>query len=463
MRSLVRVLALAVVPLLFAPSAQAHFERGELEQMLAPIALYPDTVLSHVLIAATYPDQVEAAARWSRRHPTLHGEDAVDAVEAYDWDPSVKALVAFPEVLARMDEDPDWTERLGEAFLHQEAEVMDSVQTLRDHAYDSGRLGSLEHVRVVREREYIYIEPAVRHIVYVPYYDPWYVYGNWWWPSYPPYTWRTWGGHPASYYRSGFYWGVGFRIAPTFYFTTFYWPERYVVVTHRHHDNWRPIYSGRDVPRHREVRHWREDRRDRHGASAGSSRGGGAWANRPSRPEQGRPEHRRPDTGRPENGRPDNGRPEHRRPKQERPEQQRPAYRSEQPQTDRGRGAREQRAAERDPRSHERGSSRSAWSRESDAPPRRGAAAPGRESRNDDDGRGQGQPARREQPVHEERRQQPVHQERRPEASHNGGGRGQDNNRDGSQRREGRRQEAPEDRGDGKEGQGRGRSRPQRD
>ena len=260
---LLSLIALAVAPLLLAlpPPAAAH-TRAELEQMLAPIALYPDSVLSHILIAATYPEEVAEAARWSRRNSDLHGEAAVNAVDRRDWDPSVKALVAFPEILARMDEDPDWTEDLGDAFLEHEAEVMDSVQLLRDHAYDAGHLRNTEHVRVIREREYIYIEPAVHHVIYVPYYDPWYVYGSWWWPHHPPYRWRHWHGHTASYYGTGFYWGVGFRIAPTFYFTSFYWPERYVVVTHYRAPSYRPLYSGRHVTRQPEVRHWRGTRPD---------------------------------------------------------------------------------------------------------------------------------------------------------------------------------------------------------
>jgi hypothetical protein len=258
---LLRVLALTAAPLFMAlPAPAAAHSRAELEQMLAPIALYPDSVLSHVLIAATYPGDVEEAARWSRRNPDLHGEDAVNAVDRHDWDPSVKALVAFPEILARMDEEPDWTDDLGDAFLEHEAEVMDSVQTLRDHAYDRGHLRTTEHVRVIREREYIYIEPALHHVVYVPYYDPWYVYGSWWWPSHPPYRWRHWHGHAVSYYGTGFYWGVGFRIAPSFYFTSFYWPERYVVVTQYRAPNYRPLYSGRHVTRQQEVRHWRGER-----------------------------------------------------------------------------------------------------------------------------------------------------------------------------------------------------------
>jgi hypothetical protein len=268
-KTVVTSLVLAAFAALAQPAAahSDHYADADIDRLLAPVALYPDTVLSHVLIAATYPDDVHAAARWSRNHPKLSGEDAVEAVDGQDWDPSVKALVAFPELLARMDEDGEWTEHLGDAFAKQEGGVMDRVQYLRQRAYDAGTLNSLEHVRVVREREYIYIEPAVTEIIYVPYYDPWYAYGTWWWPAYPPYYWHTWYGRPRSYYRTGFYWGIGFPIAPRFYFTTFYWPQRYVVVSH---DYRRPIYSSRDVSGHRDVRRWSDspqrassDRRER--------------------------------------------------------------------------------------------------------------------------------------------------------------------------------------------------------
>lgn len=250
------VLAAASAPLAADDGA---YSDADLDRLLAPIALYPDSVLSHVLIAATYPLEVVQAARWSRAHPALSGEAAVEAVEDERWDPSVKALTAFPEILARMDEDLDWTGDLGHAFLDAESQLMDRVQVLREHAYEAGRLDSLDHVRVVREREIIYIEPAVRDVVYVPYYDPWQVYGTWWWPDHPPYCWRRWQGRPATYYHSGFYWGLGFHVAPAFYFTSFHWPERHVVVV-RDHARARPIYSGRDLGRHpTEVRRWRHD------------------------------------------------------------------------------------------------------------------------------------------------------------------------------------------------------------
>ncbi|MGH8442534.1 MAG: DUF3300 domain-containing protein [Nevskiaceae bacterium] len=269
------LLALPLVSAAAVSRPATPFTDAELDQLLAPIALYPDAVLSHVLIAATVPDEVEEAAEWSRRHPDLTGQAAVNAVEGRDWDSSVKALVAFPDVLARMGDDPEWTEDLGTAFLDQEGAVMDRVQYLRDRADAAGNLDELEHVRVVREREYIYLEPAAARVVYVPYYDPWYVYGSWWWPYYPPHCWGFWAGRPASYYHgSSFYWGFGFRLAPTFYFGRFNWPHRQVIVTRPHrffaptpgysgHSNVRRDRVGEHRSRHDSDRRpgWRHDDR----------------------------------------------------------------------------------------------------------------------------------------------------------------------------------------------------------
>ncbi|MEN1728839.1 MAG: DUF3300 domain-containing protein, partial [Pseudomonadota bacterium] len=144
------------------------FTEAELDSILAPIALYPDSVLSHVLIASTYPLEVIQAARWSRDNPDLDGELAVASVEDFDWDPSVKALTAFPELLERMDEDIEWTQQIGDAFLAQEASVIASIQNLRDRAYAQGHLRTNDHVRVVREERIIYIEPKRTRTVYVP-------------------------------------------------------------------------------------------------------------------------------------------------------------------------------------------------------------------------------------------------------------------------------------------------------
>jgi len=122
--------------------AQPAFTQQELDQMLAPIALYPDSLLSQILMAATYPIEVVQAARWSKVNPGISGDQAVKAVEQNNWDPSVKSLVAFPQILSMMDEKLDWMERLGDAFLSQQQQVMDTVQILRQRAQAAGNLQS---------------------------------------------------------------------------------------------------------------------------------------------------------------------------------------------------------------------------------------------------------------------------------------------------------------------------------
>ena len=275
------MLGLATAAQRVSAQAPAGFSQPELDQMLAPVALYPDTVLSHVLIAATYPLEVVQAARWSRANPGLEGEYAVAAVEHYPWDPSVMALVAFPELLARMDIDLDWTQRLGDAFLIQEYQVLETVQYLRDEAYASGHLRSNQYVRVVRETEYIYIEPSVTRVVYVPWYDPYTVYGNWRWSAYPPVYW-----HQPSGYRSGFsfHWGSGHRLQYGFFFSAVHWPShRLMVHDHygyypRHDKHYGKRYgkhgyggprftSGRELARYKGARHWKHDQDHRRGVA----------------------------------------------------------------------------------------------------------------------------------------------------------------------------------------------------
>ena len=279
LKSVFIVLALVVGPGISATAqGQAEpFTQAELDQMLAPIALYPDTVLSHVLIAATYPLEIVQAARWSRQNPSLRGEKAVGAVERLDWDPSVKALVAFPELLKRLDEDLQWTQRLGDAFLMQEDQVVDAIQHLRSEAYAHGHLRSNEHVRVVRETRYIYIEPARSRTIYVPYYDPRVVYVGWRWASHPPIYWH----HPPGYRsRTVFYWGPAYHVAPTFYFSSFHWSRRQVVSVHHHHHYHGPRHrharqtpaerwfgSAAELARHESARHWQHNPRHRRGVS----------------------------------------------------------------------------------------------------------------------------------------------------------------------------------------------------
>src|SRR6266704_5100141 len=155
-----------------APTPSRTFTQQELDQMLAPVALYPDSLLSQILMASTYPLEIVEAARWSKANPNLKGDDAVKAAEQNGWDPSVTSLVAFPQVLTMMDSNLSWTERLGDAFLAQQPQVMETVQNLRQRAYAAGNLRSNDQVRVDQQGQTIVIEPPNPQVVYVPYYDP---------------------------------------------------------------------------------------------------------------------------------------------------------------------------------------------------------------------------------------------------------------------------------------------------
>ena len=210
---------------------KAAATQQELDQMLAPIALYPDSLLSQILMASTYPLEVVEAARWSRANPGLKGEEAVNAVEQRDWDASVKSLAAFPQVLAMMDQQLEWTARLGDVFIAQEPQVMETVQTLRQKAYDAGNLRSTEQAYVVQQGDAIAIEPAAPQVVYVPYYDPRVAYGPWWWPAYPPAYWAPWPGYYAyPGYAAGFSWGPGIIVGAGFFFSSCDWRARHVTV-----------------------------------------------------------------------------------------------------------------------------------------------------------------------------------------------------------------------------------------
>jgi len=193
--------------------AASGFSEAELDQMLAPVALYPDSLLSQVLMAATYPDQVAQAAGWSKANSSLEGDAAVAAVQDRGWDPSVASLVAFPQVLEIMAEKPSWVRDLGDAFLADPEAVMDSVQHLRSKARDEGNLQTTEQQKVIVEQApqqttIIKIEPANPQVIYVPAYNPTVVYGTWWWPAYPPFYY-----YPPGYgLATGIMAGIGFGI-----------------------------------------------------------------------------------------------------------------------------------------------------------------------------------------------------------------------------------------------------------
>jgi hypothetical protein len=240
MRLFLAVLAalLAAVLLINTAHAQRVYHQGELDAMLAPIALQPDGVVSQVLIASTYPDQVTAAARWARANAHLRGDDAVRAVYYEPWDPAVKARVAFPELLLRMEESPQWLNDLGQAFLSQEAQVMDTVQELRRRAQATGHLSTTDQQAVYDQGGAIVVEPRTE-VVYVRYYDPYIVYGPWWWPYYRPVFWHPWALHPV-FVTHGF-----FYAKPD-------WRRRHVHVAHRpvhvHQHQHKHVVPGRWQP-----------------------------------------------------------------------------------------------------------------------------------------------------------------------------------------------------------------------
>ena len=190
-----RLMAALLIPLalLQAPPGSAQestgFSAEQLEQLVAPIALYPDSLLTQILMASTYPLEVVEAQRWQSRNPALKDKELDAALQEQGWDPSVKSLVAVPDVLNRMSENLDWTQDLGDAFLAQRSDVMDTVQRMRQKAREAGSLQTTAQ-QVVKQQpdQIIVIEQANPQIVYVPTYSPTVVYGAWSYPRYyyPP-------------------------------------------------------------------------------------------------------------------------------------------------------------------------------------------------------------------------------------------------------------------------------------
>jgi hypothetical protein len=186
---LVGFLALPGGSLSAAESAGQGFKPEEIDALVAPIALYPDSLLSQIFMASTYPLEVVEASRWVRQNQSLKGDALAEALEKQDWDPSVRSLVNFPDVLSKMSDKLDWTQKLGDAFLSQQKEVMDAVQRLRAKAQAAGNLQTTEQQKVIVEEKIIKIESPSPQVVYVPTYNPTVVYGAWPYPAYPPYPW----------------------------------------------------------------------------------------------------------------------------------------------------------------------------------------------------------------------------------------------------------------------------------
>ncbi|WIK24461.1 DUF3300 domain-containing protein [Enterobacter asburiae] len=214
-----------------APVVAPAYTAAQIDQWVAPIALYPDALLSQILMASTYPANVIQAAQWSKDNPKMEGDAAIQAVASQPWDPSVKSLVAFPQLMSLMGENPPWVQNLGDAFLAQPKDVMDSVQRLRALAQKTGALQSTPQQTVTTVTKpapaktstadatttttsapaptVIKIESADPQVVYVPTYNPNTVYGTWPNTAYPPtYLPPT----PGEQFGNSFVNGLGFSL-----------------------------------------------------------------------------------------------------------------------------------------------------------------------------------------------------------------------------------------------------------
>jgi hypothetical protein len=192
-----------------APPQAAQQSPEQLQQLVAPIALYPDALIAQILPAATYPAEVVAAEQWMAQHKDLTGEALAKEVDKQSWDPSVKALTQFPAVLANMNQNLAWTSELGDVYANQQQDLSNAIQTMRQRAQQAGNLKTTPQEKVTTKDKSIVIEPAAPDVVYVPQYDPWLVYGAPLavFPGWYPYPGLFWDG-PGIGFGLGF--GIGF-------------------------------------------------------------------------------------------------------------------------------------------------------------------------------------------------------------------------------------------------------------
>jgi hypothetical protein len=291
------------------------FKQEELDQMLAPIALYPDALLAQVLMASTYPLEVVQADRWAQQNKELKDDALAEALENQEWDPSVKSLVQFPDVLAMMGEKLDWTQKLGDAFLSQEEDVTKTVQNLRMKADEAGNLKTTQEQVVKVEKEVIIIESASPQVVYVPVYNPTVVYGTWWYPHYPPYYY-----YPPYYPRPalyGFATGVAIGVAWGYAWGHWNWHGRGGVNVNINQnininrninrDRYKRDYGGRDgkwqhKPEHRKGVSYRDQKTAKQYNRAGSKDAVRSRENFRGKAEAGRKDLARDSSARPTQG-----------------------------------------------------------------------------------------------------------------------------------------------------------------
>jgi hypothetical protein len=179
----------------------------QLQQLVAPIALYPDSLVAQILAGSTFPEQIVEADRWVQEHGDLKGDALGQAVDQQPWDPSVKALTAFPSVLGNMSKNLSWTSSLGDAYYNQQQDVMDAVQTMRQRAETAGNLKTTPQQNVSTQDSTIVVQPADPNVVYVPAYNPWMAYGG------PIGPWPGWYDYPGIWYGGPYLsFGMGFGI-----------------------------------------------------------------------------------------------------------------------------------------------------------------------------------------------------------------------------------------------------------
>lgn len=225
-----------------APEART-FSQQELDQLLAPIALYPDNLLAQILMASTYPLEVVQAARWRAANPDVKDKALEEAMQKETWDPSVKGLTAVPQVLQQMDANLGWMQRLGDAFLEQQADVMSTVQALRTKAHANGNLKSSPEMAVkteAAENQTVYvIESTKTETIYVPTYNPAVVYGAWGYPAYPPYYMYP----PAYVYPPGLTFTVGIFVGAAIWGGCG-WGSNNVYINHNNYNNFNKTNIG---------------------------------------------------------------------------------------------------------------------------------------------------------------------------------------------------------------------------
>src|SRR5437868_3800130 len=189
------------------PPQAAQQSAEQLQQLVAPIALYPDALIAQIVAAATYPDQVVEAGKWMEQHKNVQGDQLAQEVDQQPWDPSVKALTQFPAVLANMNQNLAWTSELGDAQANQQQELTQAIQVMRQRAKAAGNLNTTSQEKVKTKGQTIVIEPVSTEEVYVPQYDPWLVYGE------PLAIFPGWSPYPGLFLNGpGIGFGLGFGV-----------------------------------------------------------------------------------------------------------------------------------------------------------------------------------------------------------------------------------------------------------